>query len=109
MKIEIADNKGTKVIAVSGDIDMYTSPDLRKELMHLVQKKVSPLYVDFKGVSYIDSSGIATFVEGLKAMMTYGGRLKFIGIPAHIMEIFCFAKLDRVFEMYGSFSDACNS
>lgn len=109
MKIEIADNKGTKVIAVSGDIDMYTSPDLRKELMHLVQKKVTPLCVDFRGVSYIDSSGIATFVEGLKGMMTYGGKLKFIEIPEHIMEIFCFAKLDRVFEIYGTFNDACNS
>ena len=109
MQIEIADNKGTKVIAVSGDIDMHTSPDLRKALMSLVQKKVTPLYVDFRGVSYIDSSGIATFVEGLKVMMTYGGKLKFIGIPAHIMEIFCFAKLDRVFEMHGTFNDACNS
>jgi anti-sigma B factor antagonist len=109
MKIEIGDNSGTKVIAISGDIDMHTSPDLRKELMRLVQKKVSPLYVDFRGVSYIDSSGIATFVEGLKCMMTYGGKLKFIGIPERIMEIFCFAKLDRVFEMYGTLNDACNS
>jgi len=109
MKIEIADSKGTKVIAISGDIDMYTSPDLRKELMLLVQKKVTPLYVDFGGVSYIDSSGIATFVEGLKGMMTYGGKLKFIGIPERIMEIFCFAKLDRVFEIYGTLNDACNS
>ena len=88
---------------------MHTSPALRKELMCLVKEKVSPLYVDFRGVSYIDSSGIATFVEGLKGMMAYGGKLKFIGIPAHIMEIFCFAKLDRVFEMYGTFTDACNS
>jgi anti-sigma B factor antagonist len=109
MKIEIADSKGTKVIAISGDIDMYTSPELRKELMLLVQKKVTPLYVDFKGVSYIDSSGIATFVEGLKGMMTYGGKLKLVGIPERIMEIFCFAKLDKVFEMYGTLNDACNS
>ncbi len=109
MKIEIADSKGMKVIAVSGDIDMYSSPDLRKELMGLVRKKTTPLYVDFRGVSYIDSSGIATLVEGLKGMMTYGGKLKLVGIPAHIMEIFCFAKLDRVFEMYGTFNDACNS
>jgi len=48
-------------------------------------------------------------VEGLKGMMTYGGKLKFIEIPEHIMEIFCFAKLDRVFEIYGTFNDACNS
>jgi len=109
MKIEIADNKGIKVIALSGDIDMHSSPELRKELMFCVQKKVTPLFVDFRGVSYIDSSGIATFVEGLKGMMTYGGKLKFVGIPERIMEIFCFAKLDKVFEIYGTINDACNS
>lgn len=109
MKIEIVDNKGVKVISVSGDIDMHSSPDLRKELMHFVQKKTTPLFVDFGGVSYIDSSGIATFVEGLKCMMAYGGKLKLVGIPERVMEIFCFAKLDRVFEIYGTIDDACNS
>ncbi|MCL5023512.1 MAG: STAS domain-containing protein [Nitrospirae bacterium] len=109
MKIEIADNKGMRVIAISGDIDMYTSPELRKELMHLVQKKITPLYVDFRGVSYIDSSGIATFVEGLKGMMGYGGKMKLVCIPERIMEIFSFAKLDKVFEIHGTMSDAVNS
>jgi anti-sigma B factor antagonist len=109
MKIEISDSKGIKVISVSGDIDMYSSPDLRKELMQLVHKRVSPLLVDFRGVSYIDSSGIATFVEGLKNMMSYGGKLRFFAIPEKIMEIFCFAKLDRVFEIYGTIDDASNN
>lgn len=109
MKLEILDFKGNKLLAVSGDIDMHSSPELRKELMHLVQKKISPVLVDFRGVSYIDSSGIATFVEGLKSMMMYGGKLRFVCIPEKIMEILCFAKLDRVFEIYGSEDDACGN
>ncbi|MFH1702135.1 MAG: STAS domain-containing protein, partial [Nitrospirota bacterium] len=100
MEIEIVDYKGTKVMELSGEIDMYTSPELRRELMGLLQRKVSPLLVDFKEVSYIDSSGIATFVEGLKGIKTYGGRLKFFSIPDRIVEIFNFSKLDRVFEIY---------
>lgn len=109
MKIEVVENNGIKVIAVSGDIDMHTSPELRKELLRFVHSRVSPLIVDFKGVSYIDSSGIATFVESLKGMMSYGGKLKLISIPERIMEIFCFAKLDKVFEIHGDVHDACNS
>lgn len=108
MKIQILDSEGLKIVSVSGDIDMSSSPDLRKELLQLARKKVSILLVDFNDVSYIDSSGIATFVEGLKCMMTYGGKMKFIGIPEKIMEIFCFAKLDRVFEIYGTIDDARN-
>ncbi len=109
MEIEIVDYKGANVVVLSGDIDMYSSPILRKQLMLLIDKKVPLLLIDFKAVSYIDSSGIATFVEGLKGMMSYGGRLKLLGIPEGIMEIFNFSKLDRVFEIYGNIDDAFNN
>jgi anti-sigma B factor antagonist len=109
MEIEIVVYKGIKVMELSGEIDMYTSPELRRELMGLLQRKVSPLLVDFKEVSYIDSSGIATFVEGLKGIKTYGGRLKFFSIPDRIVEIFNFSKLDRVFEIYRNLDEAIKS
>ena len=106
MEINLVDYKGRKVIAVTGDIDMYSSPELREALMSFTQKKIPSIAVDFNKVSYIDSSGIATFVEGLKIMKTYGGRLQFFGIPKGIMEIFRFSKLDKVFEIYGSIEEA---
>jgi len=106
MDIEIRDYKGMKVIAPSGEIDMHSSPELRKILMQFVNEKAPVLFVDFKGVEYIDSSGIATFVEGLKGMMPYGGKLKFLHIPEGIMEIFSFSKLDKVFEIYVNINDA---
>lgn len=85
---------------------MYSSPALRKDLMEVIGRKVPVLLVDFQEVSYIDSSGIATFVEGLKAMMPYGGKLRFLGVPEKIREIFSFSKLDKVFEIYGNIEDA---
>ncbi len=109
MNIEIVDYKGKQLISLSGDIDMYSSPILREKLLNLVKRKIPTLCIDFKGVSYIDSSGIATFVEGLKCMKSYGGRLQFFGIPEGIMEIFSFSKLDRVFEIYGNIEDAISS
>ncbi len=109
MNIEIVDYRGKKVIALSGDIDMYSSPVLREKLLNLIKRKIPTLCVDFKEVSYIDSSGIATFVEGLKCMKSYGGRLQFFGIPKGIMKIFSFSKLDRVFEIYGNIEDAISS
>jgi anti-sigma B factor antagonist len=108
MKIDVIEVRGVKTIAVSGDIDMYSSNKLRDEIMCLIDKKVLTLHVDFKEVSYMDSSGIATFVEALKTMKTYGGRLKLICIPEPIMEIFRFSRLDRVFEIYGDINDAIN-
>ena len=109
MKIEIIDYKGNMVIAPSGDVDMHSSPTLRKELLKQIDEKVPCLIVDFKNVSYIDSSGIATFVEGLKMMNTYKGQLKLTGMPDEIIEIFKFTKLDSIFEIYTNIDDALNS
>ena len=109
MNIEVIDHKGKKVLTLQGEIDMYSSPELREELMGILMKKVPALYIDFREVSYIDSSGIATFVEGLKYVKSYGGRLQFFSIPRGILDIFKFSKLDRVFEIYGNLDDAINS
>ena len=106
MEIKIIDRDGAKIIALSGDIDMYTSPEFRKQLLRMVDQRISVIMVDLTDVAYIDSSGIATFVEGLKGMMSYSGRLKFFGMPERVKEIFNFSKLDKVFDMYGSMEDA---
>lgn len=106
MKTEISHHSDIRILSIDGDIDMHTSPALRSELMNLVEKGVPQVVIDFSKVSYIDSSGIATFVEGLKGMKSYGGKLKFAGIPEGIMEIFTFSKLDKVFDIYGSREDA---
>lgn len=107
MNIGIHDHQGFTVVSMAGDIDMHTSPKLRGELLTLIQKRPSALCIDFAGVSYIDSSGIATFVEGLKGMKSYGGRMLLCAVPNGIMEIFNFSKLDRVFEIYTSIDEAC--
>jgi anti-sigma B factor antagonist len=109
MKIDISQYRGNNVILPFGEIDMYSSPVLRKALMDFINKETPSLYIDFKEVSYIDSSGIATLVEGLKTMKAYGGRLKLVGIPEVIMEIFRFSKLDNIFEIYGNIDNAVNS
>ncbi|MHB8881962.1 MAG: STAS domain-containing protein [Thermodesulfovibrionales bacterium] len=106
MIITLTRNSGHDVLTINGEIDMDTSPELRASLLEFIHKRSPLLFIDFREVSYIDSSGIATFVEGLKGMMTYGGRLKLVGIPPKIGEIFSFAKLDKVFEIYGSIEDA---
>ncbi len=85
---------------------MYSSPALRKELMGHVREKAPLLCIDFRDVSYIDSSGIATLVEGLRGMMAHGGKLKLLRIPERIVEIFSFSKLDKVFDICGSLDDA---
>lgn len=109
MKVEAAYHKGHRVVSVSGDIDMYSSHMLREELMLQTGRRPKILLVNLKDVPYIDSSGIATFVEVLKVMKKYGGRLKLVHMNREILEVFKFSKLDNVFEINDNIEDALNS
>lgn len=106
MNCEVGDYKGNAVLSLSGEIDMHSSPMLREKLLGVIRNKPQRLIVNFKDVSYIDSSGIATFVEGLKYVKAYKGRLQFSELPQSIKDIFSFSKLDKVFEIYENLDDA---
>ncbi|MBF0515793.1 MAG: STAS domain-containing protein [Nitrospirae bacterium] len=109
MKVETTVNSNYTVVAIAGEIDMYSSPQLRDTLLQLVKNKTATVIVNLKDVKYIDSSGIATFVEALKKMLSYKGKLKMAQVPDRLMEIFNFSKLDKVFEIFGKIEDAANS
>ena len=65
--------KGSVTVTVSGDIDMSSSTKMRDVLTPLFQNDNKVIVVDLSGVSYIDSSGIATLVEGLQHPVPGGG------------------------------------
>jgi anti-sigma B factor antagonist len=99
MEIKVHNEDKGKRVVISGEIDMHTSPELRKVLLKCTKDKVSPIVVDLKDVSYLDSSAIATLVEALKAVMTYKGHLVLCNLSKRVQEIFAFAKLDKVFQI----------
>ncbi len=98
-------NKGA-VISVSGDIDLYTSPDLRKEIAKLAKKKKNPLVVDLEQVDYMDSSGVATLVEGLQLTGRYEGSFRVASLNDGVREVFELARLDKVFDVYDNLDQA---
>ena len=56
----------TIIIQIKGEVDMESAPSLQKQLVDHFRKNIKIVIVDLSAVSYIDSSGIATFVEGLQ-------------------------------------------
>ena len=70
-----ADNLAT-IVELSGEVDLYSSPEVRNILLKLIQDKTTIIIVDLEKVSYIDSSGVATLIEGLQEAGKYSGILK---------------------------------
>lgn len=97
LKINVKDANNIRTLEASGEIDFYTSRELREKFQQALDKKISKLLVDLKKVTYIDSSGLATFVETLQRMNRTGGRLVLMGLAPAVRSVFEIAKLDSIF------------
>lgn len=88
------------ILDVSGDIDLATSPELRKALLRELREARMPRVVlNLRAVRYIDSSGVASLVEGLKVSRDLGARLILFGLNTTVREVLQLSKLVRIFEI----------
>jgi anti-sigma B factor antagonist len=91
------------IFDISGDIDLATSPELRKALLRELRELRMPrVILNLKAVRYIDSSGVASLVEGLKASRDVGSRFVLFGLNTTIREVLQLSKLVKIFEIYDS-------
>ena len=99
MRIETEEKENARIMRITGKIDIMSSAELRSKLNDFIKSKTDLLVVDMSQVSYLDSSGLATFLEGLKGIKEYGGRMKFACMPEKIEKVLRLMKLDIVFEI----------
>ncbi len=94
------------VIVVGGEIDMFSSPNLRDKLLPLFKKKVVGIIVDLSDVSFMDSSGIATLVEGLQWSKKAKKEFVLTGLGTNVKNALSLTKLDDVFNIKENTDDA---
>lgn len=88
------------IFDISGDIDLSTSPELRKPLLRELRELRTPRVVlNLKAVRYVDSSGVASLVEGLKASRDVGARFIMFGLNTTVREVLQLSKLVKIFEI----------
>ena len=90
------------LLRVMGDVTIHTSPRLREQLKPLFSAQMKEVHVALDGVDFMDSSGIATLVEGLQWGRLTGGRFVLSGLRKNVRDVFSLAKLDTVFEIMDS-------
>ena len=106
MKITHKQKNDIVFFELSGEIDFQNSPALRDRLQEAVRTQIRGLVVNLKKVSYIDSSGLATFVEALQKVKRYNGRLVLVELGPAVRSVFEIAKLDSVFSLAASEEEA---
>ncbi len=107
MHISTRQSGEATIVDVVGDIDLYNSPEIRKVLLEsLREKKTSRLIVNLKAVKYIDSSGVASLVEGLKVSRSLNRRFILFGLSSAAREVLELSRLIKVFEVCESEEEA---
>lgn len=104
VKCEVREKDGIAIIAVSGDVDLESSPKVRDVLLDCVGAK-RPVLVDMSGVSYIDSSGVASLVEAHQKARRSKTTFALAQVSQSAMRVLELARLDKVFTIHPSLAD----
>ena len=103
---EHIDADGLHIIALNGEVDMHHVSQLRCLLARHAEELRRALLVDFTGVTYIDSSGLATLVEYVQKAMDFQGGFALGGVSERLRAIFDIARLGEVFTIRATVAEA---
>jgi anti-sigma B factor antagonist len=94
------------VLRASGEIDIYTAPQLREYVIKLVAEGVRYIVADLREVDFLDSTGLGALVGSLKRLRERDGSLTLVTAADRILTIFRLTGLGRVFTLHSSVPDA---
>ena len=97
------------VVEVGGEIDVYTAPRLREQLVDLVADGKYHLIVDMERVDFLDSTGLGVLVGGLKRVRAHDGSLRLVCTQERILKIFRITGLTKVFPIHSSREEALDA
>lgn len=87
------------VIAVAGEIDLYTAPKLQSELMSALSQSPARLIVDMSGVEFCDSTGINVLLAAHRQARERGGELQLAGPGSATRKVLQVTGLETVFNV----------
>ncbi len=85
------------ILRPTGEIDLSCAAMLRQRLSKVQESKPLRFIIDLAAVPYMDSSGVATFVEAMQMARKKGSKLVLCGLQQRVLSIFEIARLDMVF------------
>ncbi len=98
--------EGVAVVALGGEVDVYTSPQVKQAILDLLNGGTTRLVVDLTGVDYLDSTGLGVLIGGLKRARERDGDLKLICDNVRILRIFEITGLTKIFDIHRAEAEA---
>jgi anti-sigma B factor antagonist len=84
-------------VSLLGEVDIYTSKNLKDKLYDIIESKQADLIIDCKELNYIDSTGLGIFVGALKKAKQYDKKIIISNLKDNIKKLFIITGLDKIF------------
>jgi anti-sigma B factor antagonist len=97
--------QGISLLRLGGEIDLHASPKLREILLQATEDGKLPLLIDFSAVEYIDSSGLATFIEYLRGGNGQPRQMVFAALQPRVRMVFELVRLHELFNLQNSLDE----
>jgi anti-sigma B factor antagonist len=94
------------VISLAGEVDLYTAPEFKQQLLDVIGKGAKDVVVDFTDTTFIDSTTLGVLVGGVKRLRQNDGQLSLVCSDRNITKIFEITGLDRVFTIHATRQEA---
>jgi len=107
MNCEIRESDGYIIASLHGDVDLASFPQTRETILGSLDK--GDLLVDLSAVEYLDSSGVASLVEGYQISKDKARRFGLVSVSRSALSVIQLAQLDKVFPIYSDLQEAVNS
>jgi anti-sigma B factor antagonist len=99
--IQIEDRPPFKLVRLAGEVDLHSSPKARAAILGCLKQNLRVL-VELSRVSYMDSSGVASLVEGYQTARKQGLQFGLVAVAPSAMNVLRLARLDKVFPIRAS-------
>ena len=99
MTDSVTEEAGKLVVKLTGDIGLEHAPKVRELLLGCVGRE-KDVVVDFTGVNYIDSSGVANLVEALQTANRQDTGFQLVSVTGQAMRVLQLARLEKVFAIH---------
>ncbi len=97
------------VLRIAGEIDVYTAPDLRQQVIHLIDNGTRHIVADLRGVDFLDSTGLGALVGSLKRLRLRQGSLGLVIGGGRILKLLVITGLTNVFAIQPGVLDAISA
>jgi anti-sigma B factor antagonist len=111
IEFSISDTRVSKdrhVVAVTGEIDLFTAPDFKQHVSAPIDEGVAHVVVDLTKTTFIDSSSLGVLIGAHRRLKLRGGSLAIVCSNEAIVKTFRVTGLDGVFTLVSTLDDALN-